>query len=300
MAGVSRRSREGGRSANNFEVMGNTSLPKPKAPEDAGEEQPITPTSLGDVGVSLAIPEMNYPEVAILMTARNSAADPTLAKGVVIGEKRLREYLTSSPSKKGKADDCSKGKEAAHEPEAKKKVAKPSDVACSRATPSPRLGEGSSANLGTALGPSASILGSPSIAEKLLWGMIPPANKEKVEKLTLDQTTTKLFHVIGQAIDELAKVKVDKDSLADKLERSGVLVVELREKMAKAWASIIDEFKSSSDFLAAVEDVASKYFGMGLDHDRLTEEDEIEEEKEKEGEKEEDGGKHKGNVNPLL
>ncbi|GFY87646.1 hypothetical protein Acr_05g0012850 [Actinidia rufa] len=115
------------------------------------------------------------------------------------------------------------------------------------------------------------------------------ADKEKVDKLTLDQTATKLFHVIVQVLvlgsslavrsreageqaslqegrvasmetevarlqkfaadleqqlaesraceqqanDELAKMKSDRDSLADKLERSGVLVNELRGPWTK-------------------------------------------------------------------
>ena len=41
-------------------------------------------------------------------------------------------------------------------------------------------------------------MGSPFIAEKILQGVIPPADKEKLEKLTLDQTATRFFHVIGQ------------------------------------------------------------------------------------------------------
>ena len=54
--------------------------------------------------------------------------------------------------------------------------------------------DGTSANLGL----RASMLGSPSMAEKLLWGMIPPSNKENVEKLNLDQAVTKFFHVVSQ------------------------------------------------------------------------------------------------------
>ena len=50
------------------------------------------------------------------------------------------------------------------------------------------------------LGPKASILGSPSVDEKILRGVIPPSNKGKVDKLTLDQAVTKLFHVIGQVL----------------------------------------------------------------------------------------------------
>ncbi|GFY96756.1 hypothetical protein Acr_11g0010620 [Actinidia rufa] len=152
-------------------------------------------------------------------------------------------------------------------------------------------------------------------------GVIPPADKEKVDKLTLDQTATKLFHVIGQALvlgsslavrsreageqaslqegrvasmetevahlqklaadfeqqlaesrareqqalDELAKAKGDRDSLADHLGKSGALVNELREALNKAKESAVEEFKSSSEFMVVVEDAASKYFGEGFD-----------------------------------
>ncbi|GFZ12048.1 hypothetical protein Acr_23g0004330 [Actinidia rufa] len=67
-----------------------------------------------------------------------------------------------------------------------------------------------------------------------------------------------------QAIDELAKMKVDHDSLTNKLERSGVLVVELREAVDKARSSTMEEFKSSSDIFGAVENAASEYFGEGF------------------------------------
>ncbi|GFY97531.1 hypothetical protein Acr_12g0000720 [Actinidia rufa] len=181
----------------------------------------------------------------------------------------------------------------------KKKVTSSSKAPTTPTVASSRPGEGTSANLGTVLGPTASILGSPSVAERLLQGVIPPADKEKVEKLTLDQTAMKLFHVIGQegrvasmetevarlqklaadleqqlaesrareqqANDELVKMKSDRDSLADKLERSGVLVNELREALDKAKESAVEEFKSSSEFVVAVEDSASKYFGEGFD-----------------------------------
>ena len=46
--------------------------------------------------------------------------------------------------------------------------------------------EGILINPGTALGLKASILGSPSVIEKILREVIPPANKEKVKKIILD------------------------------------------------------------------------------------------------------------------
>ena len=60
-------------------------------------------------------------------------------------------------------------------------------------------------------------------------------------------------------------MKSDQDSLADKFERSGFLVVELRKALDKAKESAVEEFKSSSEFVVAVEHSASKYFGEGVD-----------------------------------
>ncbi|GFZ12756.1 aluminum activated malate transporter family protein [Actinidia rufa] len=250
-----------------------------------------------------------------------SSGTPVPTKGVVIGEKRARESITSSPSKRGKDDDGSKGKRVDSGPEGKKKATSSSKATATPTAASSRPREGTSANLGTVPGPTASILGNPFVVEKLLRGVIPPADKEKVEKLTLDQTATKLFHVIGQTLvldsslvvrsrkageqaslqegrvasmetevarlrklaadleqqlaesraceqqanDELAKMKSDRDSLADKLERSGVLVNELREALDKAKESAVEEFKSSSEFVVAVEDSAFKYFSEGFD-----------------------------------
>ncbi|GFZ15755.1 hypothetical protein Acr_25g0001640 [Actinidia rufa] len=184
-----------------------------------------------------------------------SSGTPAPAKGVVIGEKRAGESIMSSPSKKGKADDGSKGKGVESGSEGKKKATSLNKASAAPPAAPSRPGEGTSAHLGTVPGPSISILGSPSVAERLLRGVIPQADKEKVEKLTLDQTATKLFHVIGQklaadfkqqlaesrareqqALDELAKAKGDRDSLADHLGKSG-----------------------------ALEDAASKYFGEGFD-----------------------------------
>ncbi|GFZ19428.1 hypothetical protein Acr_28g0001330 [Actinidia rufa] len=209
-----------------------------------------------------------------------SSGTPAPAKGVVIGEKRAGESITSSPSKKAKADDGSKGKRVDIGLEGKKKASSLSKTSAAPTVVPSRPGEGTSAHLGAVPGPAPSILGSPSVAERLLRGLIPPADKEKVDKLTLDQTATKLFHVIGQALvlgsslavrsreageqaslqvgrvasmetevarlqklaadfeqqlaesraheqqslDELAKAKGDRDSLADHLGKSGALV----------------------------------------------------------------------------
>ncbi|GFY95104.1 hypothetical protein Acr_10g0004890 [Actinidia rufa] len=253
-------------------------------------------------------------------------------KGVIIGEKQPGESITSSPSKKGKVDDGSKGKGVVIGPEDKKKATPSGKAPTPPATASPRPGEGSSANLGTVLGPTASMLGSPSVAEKLLRGVIPPADKEKVEQLTLDQTATKLFHVIGQALvlgsslavrsreaGEQASLQEGRAAsmeteIARLQKRSGVLVNELREALNKSKEFAVEEFKSSSEFMVAVEESASKYFGEGfnfckvqlrrhhpdlaidlegtvVDHDLLAEQDEADEENDKEKTGENEGGK---------
>ncbi|GFZ21867.1 hypothetical protein Acr_29g0010290 [Actinidia rufa] len=265
-----------------------------------------------------------------------SSGTPIPAKGVIIGEKWAGESITSSPSKRGKADDGSKGKGVDIGPEGKKKgdLIEQSFDRSNRRSFTPRGRD----------------LSSPRCSDK-----------EKVDKLTLDQMATKLFHVIGQALvlgsslavrsrevgeqaslqegrvasmetkvarlqkvaadleqqlaeshareqqanDELARAKSDRDSLSDKFERSGVLVNELREALNKSKEFAVEEFKSSSEFMVAVEDSASKYFGEGfnfckvqlrrhhpnlaidlegtvIDQDLLTEQDEADEENEKE------------------
>ena len=58
--------------------------------------------------------------------------------------------------------------------------------------------EGTSTKPNNALELKASMLRSPSVVEKILVRMILPANKEKVDKLFLDQVVTKFFHIVGQ------------------------------------------------------------------------------------------------------
>ena len=61
-------------------------------------------------------------------------------------------------------------------------------------------GEGTSANLVAALGLKVTILRSFATVEKLLEAVIPPFDKEKVEKLDLELVVFKLFHILGQVI----------------------------------------------------------------------------------------------------
>ncbi|GFZ19771.1 hypothetical protein Acr_28g0004760 [Actinidia rufa] len=137
----------------------------------------------------------------------------------------------------------------------------------------------------------------PSVPEKILSGVVPLANKEKVEQLTLDQNVTRFYHAISQAVvfdsslaiwskemgdelegqlakarvreqqsvEESAKMKDAQDAIADKLAKSEILVAELRKSVVRSKKLALKAFKSSKEFLDAVEVVATKYFGKGFD-----------------------------------
>ncbi|GFZ09794.1 hypothetical protein Acr_21g0003930 [Actinidia rufa] len=176
---------------------------------------------------------------------RSSMEGSTPAKGVLIGEKRTKMDPASLLGKKGKAVDNSKGKEHAPAPEAKKKVAKQGDVACSRATSLPKPRKDTLTNLSTALGPMTSIMGSPSMAEKILRGAISLADKEKVEKLTLDQTATRLLQalVLRSSLAQSRKAGEEASfqqgriaSLESKVFRLQKLVDDLEKQLAEAQA----------------------------------------------------------------
>ncbi|GFY87854.1 spermidine synthase [Actinidia rufa] len=118
--------------------------------------------------------------------------------GVVIREKQPRDEVQDLV-----ADD-SKGKELAPPPETKK--AKSSKAASKGVMPpvAPSKGESSKKpppkGPGEVLGEDASVYANHSMAEKFFYGVILPADKEKVDKLSLDQVVTKYFHVLGQGI----------------------------------------------------------------------------------------------------
>ncbi|GFS30908.1 hypothetical protein Acr_00g0014680 [Actinidia rufa] len=207
-------------------------------PGTAGESHPNSEvlSSSSDMAMSKRISFKKLGKKLEKSKNRSSSGIFAPAKGVVIGEKRTGESLASSANKKGKVDDSSKGKGVDREPKGKKKAISLSNAPTTLAMASSR--------------------------------------PEEVEKLTLDQKATKLFHVIGQALvlnsslavrsreageqaslqegqtasmeteqanDELTKTKSDRDSLADKVERSGVLVVELREALSKANKSTVED-----------------------------------------------------------
>ena len=86
------------------------------------------------------------------------------AKGITVGEKHLRD-------KKSDLTLTKKGKSVTTPPKETKRKAMWRFKEISTAA----HGEGTSANPGTMLG----MIGSPSVAEKLLTGVIPPSYKEK-------------------------------------------------------------------------------------------------------------------------
>ncbi|GFY98187.1 hypothetical protein Acr_12g0007280 [Actinidia rufa] len=122
-------------------------------------------------------------------------AATSASKGVVISEG------SETTSGKRALDDESKGKQVAQSPEPKKARI---DTGASRAPAKPPIasGAGSSAHrtLGEALGPQASVMASAATAEKILAGVILPADKEKVDKLTFDQVVTKFLHALDQGL----------------------------------------------------------------------------------------------------
>ncbi|GFZ07299.1 hypothetical protein Acr_19g0002360 [Actinidia rufa] len=93
-------------------------------------------------------------------------AATSASKGVVTSEG------SETTSGKRPLDDGSKGKQVAQSPEPKKA----------------RIDTG------------ASVMASAATAEKILAGVILPADKEKVDKLTFDQVVTKFIHALGQGV----------------------------------------------------------------------------------------------------
>ncbi|GFZ09060.1 hypothetical protein Acr_20g0008680 [Actinidia rufa] len=122
-------------------------------------------------------------------------AATSTSKGVVISEG------SETTSGKRALYDGSKGKQVAQSPEPKKAR---TDTGASGAPARPPVasGVGSSAQqtLGEALGPQASVMASAVTAEKILAGVILPADKEKVDRFTFDQVVTKFLHVLGQGV----------------------------------------------------------------------------------------------------
>ncbi|GFZ16785.1 hypothetical protein Acr_26g0000550 [Actinidia rufa] len=206
-------------------------------------------------------------------------AATSASKGIVISE-------GSETSGKRPLDDGSKGKQVAQSPEPKK-ARTDTGVSGAPAKPPVASGAGSSAHrtLGEALGPQASVMASAATAEKILAGVILPADKEKVDKLTFDQVVTKFIHALarylfflkaqnraieleGALAEEQAKGKKlaeDADARSKVVAKLEARISELEKSQSLTQGRIIAAFKESDDFLEAVRGSASSYFGDGFD-----------------------------------
>ncbi|GFZ11318.1 hypothetical protein Acr_22g0007160 [Actinidia rufa] len=218
-------------------------------------------------------------------------AATSASKGVVISEG------SEATSGKRALDDGSKGKQVAQSPEPKKARI---DAGASGASARPPVisEAGSSARqvLSEALGPQASVMASVVTAEKILAGVVLPADKEKVDRLTFDQVVTKFLHVVGQGVilgsslavrsRDFAEGALNQKAVAESAEmeivRAQNRAIELEGALAeekakgrklaedvdargKVISKIIAAFKESDDFLEAVRGSASSYFGDGFD-----------------------------------
>ncbi|GFZ10876.1 hypothetical protein Acr_22g0002740 [Actinidia rufa] len=211
-------------------------------------------------------------------------AATSASKGVVISEG------SETTSGKRALDDGSKGKQVAQSPEPKKARI---DTGASGASARPPVtsGAGSSARqvLSEALGPQASVMASAATAEKILAGVVLPADKEKVDRLTFDQVVTKFLHVVGQGVilgsslvvrsrdfaegtlnqkAEKAKgrkLAEDVDARGKVISKLEARIFDLEKSQSLTQGRIIAAFKESDDFLEAVRGSASSYFGDGFD-----------------------------------
>ncbi|GFZ16135.1 hypothetical protein Acr_25g0005440 [Actinidia rufa] len=217
-------------------------------------------------------------------------AATSASKGVVISEG------SETTSGKRALDDGSKGKQVAQSPEPKKARI---DTRASRAPAKPPVasGAGSSAHRtqGEALGPQASVMASAATAEKILAGVILPADKEKVDKLTFDQVVTnrdfaesalnqkavaesaememvraqnRAIELEGALAEEKAKGKKlaeDADARSKVIAKLEARISEMEKSQSLTQGRIIAAFKESNDFLEAVRGSASSYFGDGFD-----------------------------------
>ncbi|GFY80522.1 hypothetical protein Acr_01g0003310 [Actinidia rufa] len=123
-------------------------------------------------------------------------------------------------------------------------------------------------NTGNALGPGASMLGSASVVEKILSRVILPADKEKVDKLSLGpggyqvlphhrSKLEGLMAEFGEREKKAAKKLKEKSDVMARLEEE---VAELKNNKVLLKKKAMEEYKSSEDFQEAVKSAASKNF----------------------------------------
>ncbi|GFS43722.1 hypothetical protein Acr_00g0086540 [Actinidia rufa] len=180
--------------------------------------------SVGDASESSY--SKDVPRLELLSQFAKVVAEKTVtfsSKGIVISE------AFEMVSKEKALDDESKGKQVAPFPEVKKiKAGSGTHVVLTRP---PILREGSTAKSvpSKALGPHVSVMSSAVTTEKILAGVILPANKEKVEKLTFNQVVTKFLHILGQA---LAEVSSEGKKATEEVEAKNKEVTRLEARVA--------------------------------------------------------------------
>ncbi|GFZ10625.1 hypothetical protein Acr_22g0000230 [Actinidia rufa] len=190
-------------------------------------------------------------------------AATSASKGVVISEG------SETTSGKRALDDGSKGKQVAQSPEPKKARI---DTGASGAPARPPVasGVGSSAQrtLGEALGPQASVMASAATAEKILAGVILPADKEKGVILgfslavrSRDFAEVPLLRRRRRGIS----LPEDADARSKVIAKLEARISELEKSQSLTQGRIIAAFKESDDFLEAVRGSSSSYFGDGFD-----------------------------------
>ncbi|GFZ18347.1 hypothetical protein Acr_27g0000860 [Actinidia rufa] len=130
-------------------------------------------------------------------------------------------------------------------------VTKPPSKEANKVTSAAAVEEGTSANPVATLGPKVTMLRSSSTVEKLLKAVIPPFDKEEVDKLELDRVVSKLFHILGQAVEAAA---------------------------SKYFGKRVDFCKRQ--IARHHPNLGFNLEGMGIDHDLLNEEEETEEKEE--------------------
>ncbi|GFY96585.1 hypothetical protein Acr_11g0008910 [Actinidia rufa] len=186
-------------------------------------------------------------------------AATSASKGVVISEG------SETISGKRDLDDGSKGKQVAQPPESKKAK---TDTGASGAPARPpnASGEGSliRRTLGEALGPQASVMASAATAEKILAGVILPADKEKVDKLTFDQVVTKFIHALGQGVILGSSLAVRSRDFAESTLNQKAVAESAEMEMVRAQSRAIElegalaEEKAKGNKLAEDADARSK------------------------------------------
>ncbi|GFZ18323.1 hypothetical protein Acr_27g0000620 [Actinidia rufa] len=212
--------------------------------------------ALGDLTSTLKVAMASSMEMT--WRGRGSKGRTLCFEGVVISEG------SETTSGKRALDDGSKGKQVAQSPELKKARI---DTGASRA---PRS--------------------RPLLQERILAGVITPADKEKVDKLSFDQVVTKFitrsarylfflkdgFERQNRAIeleDALAEEKAKGKKLAEDADAREARSSRSWRRGSPSWKKsqsltqgrIIAAFKESDDFLEAVRGSASSYFGDGFD-----------------------------------